>query len=124
MKEDKQKEFEKYKVLFKFMYPSEELKSWINKDNFINNLYEDWDSIMSVVQKIEQDYSFSIEISRFKSSVSIGDNNIFRLIDPWNSITRKKMYQMAISEFVKYANKVNLKEKKAENLYEKTFKKP
>jgi len=44
-------EYEDYLALYNFMY-EEPLKSWITEDSYIN-LFENWDTLMDVVEKIE-----------------------------------------------------------------------
>lgn len=45
-------EYEDYVVLHSFFYNGESLKSWITRDSYIN-LFENWDVLMEVVEKIE-----------------------------------------------------------------------
>ncbi|MCP4254992.1 MAG: hypothetical protein GY775_16620 [Candidatus Scalindua sp.] len=56
--------FEDFEMLHKFMYPNDPLKSWINKENYINTFNVDWNSLMKVVDKIESIVDES-KISKF-----------------------------------------------------------
>lgn len=46
-------EFEKYKLVFSFLYDGELLKGWINEENYSNLFLEDWNELMNVIKKID-----------------------------------------------------------------------
>ena len=45
--------FKEYQLVHNYMNPGEPLKDWITSDNFKNMYLEDWNELMSVVDKIE-----------------------------------------------------------------------
>lgn len=47
-------EFKEYKLLHNFMHPNEPLKGWISEDNFTNHYLDDWNVIMSVVERCKE----------------------------------------------------------------------
>lgn len=60
-------EYEDYVHLHNFMYNDEPLKSWITEDSYIN-LFENWDVLMDVVEKIE---SLGYWVNRLEGDVHI-----------------------------------------------------
>lgn len=64
-------EYEDYVVLHSFFYNGEPLKSWITRDSYIN-LFENWDVLMEVVEKIE---GMGYWVNRINGDVWIVDNS-------------------------------------------------
>lgn len=48
------KDFERYKLVHKFVHPEETLKAWITEENFQNTYRCDWNALMDVVTAVKE----------------------------------------------------------------------
>jgi hypothetical protein len=62
----KMKNFENYKLIHDFMFPTDPLKSWINSGNVTNIYASNWDSLMPVVEKIEHTFETPTVLERIE----------------------------------------------------------
>ena len=102
------KGFEQWKLLLEFMY-NEEPKGFIDENNYINLYNEDWNVLMELVEKIENndectDVTFSINGCNItRSRAYFGDKTYFSYgVD---KDTKIEAVYCACVEFVKWNKK-------------------
>lgn len=80
-------DFEFYRMLHAFHYPEEPLKRWVTASNYTNYYLEDWNALMSVIEKIEN-WAFSDD----------GDSEIFYQIRDYipNQLSTYRQVVLAI----------------------------
>jgi len=93
-------DFEKYKLVFKFLYPDEELKMWINAYNYNNNIAEDYDSLFKIINNIEN-LKYTVILDHFTCTI-IGPNYEYSFVSNFN---RKHAIYESILHFIQWYNK-------------------
>lgn len=106
MKNNTKELFEEYKLIHNFMY-NELLKKWINEDNFENSFIGDWNSLMSVVEKIEDvsennECTYNVQIEQCFCTI-INNHTSENIVEIDADSKYSAIYQ-AVIEFIKYYN--------------------
>lgn len=91
--------FEDYKEVHKFMFPEEELKSWITEEMYINLFNSDWNMLMPLVGKC---YYIDFEADDVEVSNLVGDISCAVL-----NIDMQETYDACV-ELIKYVNSKKL----------------
>lgn len=98
-------DFENWKMLFEFNHPDENLKSWIDENNYTNTYKEDWEKLMSIVDELEgQDidgHYYTVHISTEKTEIK---NDMFLVVFENEGLSRVENTYNAILQFVEFYN--------------------
>ena len=66
-KQEEARDFEEYKMIHNFTFPEEPLKEWVNVDTYNNIFKTDTDSLLTVLDVIDDTWAFAIIISKSPS---------------------------------------------------------
>ena len=82
--------FEDYKAMFNFNHPNETLKSWVTAETFDEDHFKNWETLMEIVDKIEQ-IRVSTDKNSMRFDIHIKQHSCW--IDDWE-IEGKKFIHM------------------------------
>lgn len=107
-------EFKNYRLIHNFRH-EEPLKAWINEDNFKDIYKEDWNALMDVVEKIENDVDglqniYFVEIFKSPSNniqVCRIYNKSSKLYANCYGLNKLEATYKAVVEFIKWYNNQN-----------------
>jgi len=92
-------------LLHEFQYPDEFIKQWVRDDlDYAGNYHNDWERLMNIINKIEEDQDNCVSIARDGCKI---DSGILFNVLVTNEGNKLLATYSAVVEYVKWHNENN-----------------